>query len=86
MISMKKVSGLTTAVAAAAIFSAAPVVFSPASAAEKNIHCYGVNVCKGHNACKTASNACKGQGSCKGLGFVAVTSKTCADIGGKVGE
>ena len=22
------------------------------------VHCYGVNVCKGHNDCKTANNAC----------------------------
>mgnify|MGYP000252803494 CR=1 FL=1 len=48
-------------------------------------HCYGVNVCKGHNDCKTAENACAGLGSCKGLGFVAIASKTCSDIGGKVG-
>ena len=34
------------------------------------MHCYSVNTCKGHNACKTASNACAGHGSCKGEGFV----------------
>ena len=49
------------------------------------VHCYGVNICKGHNDCKAADNACAGQGSCKGTGFVAVTAKTCADIGGEVG-
>ena len=49
-------------------------------------HCYGVNVCKGHNDCKTAKNACAGHASCKGSGFVAAPAKACADIGGKVGS
>jgi uncharacterized membrane protein len=48
-------------------------------------HCYGVNVCGGHNDCKTAGNACKGQAACKGQGFVGAPAKACADIGGKVG-
>ncbi|MCL1039312.1 hypothetical protein L2725_19530 [Shewanella corallii] len=48
------------------------------------VHCYGVNVCKGHNDCKTATNACGGHGSCKGSGFVAMPSKSCADVGGEV--
>jgi len=49
------------------------------------VHCYGVNICKGHNDCKTADNACGGHASCKGTGFVNTTAKSCADIGGKVG-
>lgn len=49
-------------------------------------HCYGVNVCKGHNDCKTAENACKGHAVCKGHGFVALSAATCDDIGGKVGS
>lgn len=48
------------------------------------IHCHGVNVCAGHNDCKTADNACKGHASCKGTGFVATPAKACKDIGGKV--
>ena len=54
-----------------------------ASAADL-IHCSGVNVCKGHNDCKTATNACAGHATCKGTGFVAIPAKACADIGGKV--
>lgn len=46
------------------------------------IHCSGVNKCSGHNDCKTATNACAGHASCKGQGFVATTTKSCADIGG----
>lgn len=49
-------------------------------------HCYNVNVCKGHNDCKTKSNACAGHASCKGSGFVAMPEKSCADIGGTVGK
>lgn len=49
------------------------------------IHCYGANICKGHNDCKTANNACAGQASCKGTGFVAIPAKACADIGGSEG-
>lgn len=49
------------------------------------VHCYGVNVCKGHNDCKTANNACGGHATCKGTGFVTTTAKSCDDIGGKVG-
>ncbi len=45
-------------------------------------HCSGVNICKGHNDCKTANNACAGHASCKGQGFVATTAKSCDDIGG----
>jgi len=48
------------------------------------IHCSGVNICKGHNDCKTADNACAGHASCKGTGFVAIPAKACTDIGGKI--
>lgn len=47
-------------------------------------HCYGVNVCGGHNDCKGAGNACAGKASCKGSGFVAMPSKACGDVGGTV--
>ncbi|NRD73137.1 hypothetical protein HQQ94_07765 [Shewanella sp. VB17] len=48
------------------------------------VHCYGVNTCKGHNDCKTANNACGGHASCKGTGFVAMSAKTCGNVGGNV--
>lgn len=49
------------------------------------IHCNGVNICKGHNDCGTATNDCAGQASCKGTGFVGTTAKSCGDVGGEVG-
>jgi hypothetical protein len=49
-------------------------------------HCYNVNICGGHNDCKTADNACAGHATCKGTGFVAMSGKACGDVGGKVGS
>ncbi|ALQ08358.1 MULTISPECIES: BufA2 family periplasmic bufferin-type metallophore [Pseudoalteromonas] len=50
------------------------------------VHCNDVNVCGGHNDCKTANNACAGHASCKGTGFVSMPAKACGDIGGSVGS
>lgn len=46
------------------------------------IHCSGVNTCKGHNDCKTATNACAGQAKCNGQGYVLTTASSCDAIGG----
>ena len=80
---LPKTSGATLAAAAAA-FILSGTVMAPVSsqAAEKNVQCFGVNVCKGKSACKTANSACKGQNSCKGKGFVSVSAEACAAIGG----
>jgi hypothetical protein len=78
-------SGAAMAVAVAGLAAYASVGAAPANAASGTsdlVHCYGVNVCKGHNDCKTADNACGGHASCKGTGFVAMPSKSCADVGG----
>jgi uncharacterized membrane protein len=76
-----KTTGIALALAAAGALATAPMAVSAGEQA--NVHCYGVNKCKGHNDCKTASNACKGMASCKGQGFVAMSAKACDDIGGK---
>ena len=81
----KRAMGIAMAVAAAGMLTTTAPVFAAADAAP-NVHCYGVNKCKGHNDCKTADNACKGHGSCKGKGFVAVSEKACDHLGGKVGD
>lgn len=84
MINSKKALGVALAVAAAGMMSATTPVM--AGSADAKVHCYGVNKCKGHNDCKTASNACKGHAACKGQGFVAVTEQACDHLGGKVGK
>ncbi len=48
------------------------------------VKCEGINECKGHGACKSASNACKGQNGCKGQGMTETTVKSCKDKGGKI--
>ena len=85
MINSKRAMGVAMAVAAAGMLSTAVPVFA-GEGAKANVHCYGVNKCKGHNDCKTATNACKGHGSCKGQGFVAVSKEACDHLGGKVGK
>lgn len=56
-------TGIALAFAAAGMMGTATTV--TAGSSEANVHCYGVNVCKGHNDCKVSSNACKGQNDCK---------------------
>jgi hypothetical protein len=52
-------------------------------AADK-VMCSGVNECKGHGGCKSASNACKGQNGCKGQGLTETSAEDCKTKGGKV--
>lgn len=89
MNSYRKITGLALATSAAAIFAMSGCTTTGGSGAAETQtasaegHCSGVNACKGHGACKTASNACAGQNACKGTGFVALDEKTCADVGGE---
>ena len=82
MTTRRKFTTIAMATAAAALFSAAPITAVQASS-DANVHCFGVNKCKGHNDCKTASNACKGMAACKGHGFVVMSEHACDAIGGK---
>lgn len=86
MMNSKKAMGVAMAVAAAGLLNTSPLAMAGEQSADKLIHCYGVNKCKGHNDCKTAENACKGHSKCKGHGFVAVSEKACDHLGGKVGK
>jgi len=88
---MKAFTGAAMAAMVAGLVGCGSTDSAPSVSAAANssgttdlVHCYDVNVCGGHNDCKTASNACAGQASCKGTGFVAMPSKACGDVGGKV--
>ena len=108
-----KNTGMALAIAAAGLMGTSTALLSTtASAAASDAHCYGVNVCKGHNDCKvsgndckahnscktdknnckgkascsSAGNSCAGKASCKGTGFVKMSTKACADIGGTAGK
>ena len=83
--SVHKNAGIALAVAAAGLFTVAPMSAAVAGSDAK-VHCYGVNKCKGQNDCKSANNACKGKSSCKGQGFVSITKEACDKVGGKVGK
>lgn len=82
-----KTTGVALALAAASMVGCASNVTTKTSASvSENVHCYGVNKCKGHNDCKTASNACKGHASCKGHGFISMSASSCDHVGGKIGS
>ena len=48
------------------------------------VHCMGVNACKGQGACASASNECKGHNSCKGKGMTKMSAADCKAKGGTV--
>jgi uncharacterized membrane protein len=73
-----KITGTSIALTAAALLAIAPV----SSHAAETGKCMGVNSCKGHSACKTASSSCKGLNSCKGKGFLEMTKAQCSEAGG----
>ena len=81
-----KATGAALAIAAATLMGCASNGVTTGSASvSENVHCFGVNKCKGHNDCKTASNACKGHSACKGHGFISMPAKSCDHVGGKAG-
>lgn len=75
----------TAAIFAVAAAQSAPV-FANHHEGEAQVHCYGVNSCKGTSDCKTAHNDCKGMNSCKGHGFKMMSAKACAEAGGTTSE
>jgi hypothetical protein len=76
--------GIAAATAAFALLaSGVPLVASAAK--DGGVKCAGVNSCKGHSECKTATSECKGLNSCKGEGWVTKDSaEQCRADGGKV--
>lgn len=87
MNSLTKTTGVALALAAASLagcnsMSGDKMGAQKMAAKAENVHCFGVNKCKGHNDCKTASNACKSMASCKGQGFLSMSAKACDDVGG----
>ena len=63
---LPKKTGVALALAAAGMIGASTALVSTSAvAAGSDVHCYGVNVCKGHNDCKVEGHKCKGYNSCK---------------------
>jgi hypothetical protein len=74
--SVKILSGLALAAAAAIAFTAAPLSAVHA-ADEAKVKCEGVNACKGTSECKTAKHDCAGKNACKGEGVKSMTKAEC---------
>ena len=72
----KSIKFASAAIAAAVLFSAAPLATVSAADAAK-VKCEGANGCKGQSACKTASSSCQGQNSCKGKGYLQLSKVDC---------
>ena len=77
MSTVKKLTGVALAAAAAALFVAGCASGGSHYATTGKVACEGVNGCKGLSECKTASNDCKGKNSCKGEGFVYMSPPEC---------
>ena len=79
--------GMLIASAAAALVLAGNVVARAADKTGSEVHCAGINACKGQGSCAGAENSCKGKNTCKGKGYVDLSSADeCAKKGGKVIE
>jgi hypothetical protein len=74
------------ATAVASLFASGAVLAKEKTSKKTaEVKCAGVNECKGHGGCKSATNACKGQNGCKGTSFETTkTAKECEAKGGKV--
>ncbi|MEG3155576.1 BufA2 family periplasmic bufferin-type metallophore [Sphingomonas sp. RB1R13] len=81
-------SGISVAASAALFALAAMTPAAPAFAKGQvaQVHCFGVNSCKGTSDCKTAHNSCKGMNECKGHGFKTMSKQQCAAAGGSLTE
>ena len=52
------------------------------AAEDQNVHCYGINTCKGVGDCGGKGHACAGKNSCQGQGFLSLKQDTCLKIQG----
>lgn len=78
--------GFVLASCTAALLSSTCVLAnnSSASSSEMMVMCNGINACKGHSDCKTATSACKGMNQCKGTGWVFLSKEECLKKGGSI--
>jgi hypothetical protein len=82
---MNKVTGFLIASAAAGlVLSGAIHARAEEAKSGGEVHCSGINSCKGTGSCAGADHACAGKNGCKGQGIVKSTEKDCKEKGGKV--
>lgn len=81
---LPKKTGLALALAAAGMVgTSATLISTNAVAAGSDVHCYGVNKCKGHNDCKVAGHKCQGYNDCKTAKNDCKGQAKCATAGNK---
>ena len=75
--------GVLIASAVAGLFAAGLVggTISSARAADE-VHCYGINSCKGKGDCGGKGHSCAGENACKGKGYLKLDKETCLKIQG----
>ena len=63
---------------------ASPVDANPvAVGGEVDVHCFGINECKGQSACDVKdAHVCAGQNECAAKGWIVVSKADCAEKGG----
>ena len=53
----------------------------------EDVHCYGVNGCKGQGECGGKGHSCAGKNACKGQGWVAAADEAaCTKLEGRLTE
>ncbi len=68
----------------AGLLAVAGVAVQSTAAYADDVHCGGVNACKGKGSCGGAGHACAGKNECKGTGVVMVSQAACDALGGTV--
>ena len=81
---MKTKSILIASAAAALFLSGAVEARAEEKAGGDQVHCMGINACKGQGSCASAHNECKGKNGCKGQGMTKTSAADCQTKGGKV--
>lgn len=85
---MTRSKNAAIAVAVAGLFALGAGHAFAAEGAEtgEKVKCEGVNSCKAHGSCKSATNECAGKNGCKGQSFAMLTPEECKAAKAKMSE
>ncbi len=84
---MRSRTMLVAALASAIAVPALVLADQKPASKEGNVHCYGVNKCKGVGDCGGKGHSCAGKNGCKGQGYLEMSKDLCLKIeGGRLTE